>query len=41
MSGQDKILEATRKQIEKQEALLAEQKKQTQILQDRLPRVTY
>jgi hypothetical protein len=41
MSGQDKILEATRKQIEKQEALLTEQKKQTQILQDRLPRVTY
>jgi septal ring factor EnvC (AmiA/AmiB activator) len=41
MTGQDKILEATRKQIEKQEALLAEQKKQTQILQDRLPRVTY
>jgi septal ring factor EnvC (AmiA/AmiB activator) len=41
MSGQDKILEATKKQIEKQEALLTEQKKQTQILQDRLPRVTY
>ena len=41
MSGQDKILEATRKQIEKQEALLAEQKKQTQLLQDRLPREAY
>jgi hypothetical protein len=41
MSGQDKILEATRKQIEKQEALLSEQKKQTQLLQDRLPREAY
>jgi hypothetical protein len=41
MTGQDKILEATKKQIQQQQDLLAEQKRQTQILQDRLPRVTY
>jgi hypothetical protein len=41
MTGQDKILEATKQQIKQQQDLLAEQKRQTQILQDRLPRVTY
>jgi hypothetical protein len=41
MTGQDKILEATRKQVDQQQAMLAEQKRQTQILEQRLPREAY
>jgi hypothetical protein len=40
MKGEEKILAATQKQVEMQQALLAEQKKQRQLLEQRLPRET-